>query len=102
MVERWLGKRLRDRVTGFEGVAIGATIWLNGCERVVVQPGVDKDGKIPESVSVDGEQLEILGEGPVAPNVRPNEPDPKAAAPRDPVKRGGWFGGGPYPEPKPR
>lgn len=53
-----LGKRVRDIVTGLEGVAISATLYLNGCVRYCVQPkGLDKDGKLFEADWVDVQQL---------------------------------------------
>lgn len=37
-----LGDKVRDDVTGVEGIAIGVTTWLNGCRRVVIQPPKEK------------------------------------------------------------
>lgn len=56
-----LGSEVKCRVTGFTGVAIGRTEWINGCARVVVQPKVDKDGKVPEPQNIDEPQLEVTG-----------------------------------------
>lgn len=55
-----LGDKVKDKVTGFIGIAIGKTNWLHGCTRVIVQPPMDKDGKIPESMSFDEPQLEVI------------------------------------------
>ena len=56
-----LGDKVKDSVTGFKGIAIGRTIWLHGCARIVVQPeGVNKDGKIYENQSFDEPQLIVL------------------------------------------
>jgi len=57
-----LGKKVRDKVTGFVGVVIARTEWLNGCLRYNVQGPIDKDGKIPESEYIDGDQLEVIEE----------------------------------------
>ena len=56
-----LGDLVKDRVTGFKGVAIGMTTWLYGCARVVVQPtGVNKEGRTYETQSFDEPQLEVV------------------------------------------
>jgi hypothetical protein len=55
-----LGDKVRDRVTGLEGIVVAKTEWLNGCVRVVVQTRLDKDGKVPDGYNVDVEQLEVL------------------------------------------
>lgn len=58
-----LGDKVRDRVTGLEGILTGKTFWLNGCVRGVIQGRVDKDGKVPQSEGVDIEQLELVEAG---------------------------------------
>jgi len=55
-----LGDHVRDTVSGFEGVAVARTEYLNGCARVGVQPPVDKDGKLPEAHHFDEPQLEVV------------------------------------------
>lgn len=56
-----LGDKVRDRVTGLEGIAVARTQWLNGCVRIAIQPAkLDKDGKVQESTYVDEPQIEIL------------------------------------------
>ena len=59
-----LGQKVRDRITGIEGIAIGRTEWLYGCNRIVIQPkGTGSDGKPIESVVVDEPQCEVRGGG---------------------------------------
>ena len=55
-----LGSEVRDRVTGFTGVAIGRTLWLTGCATITVQPKVGADGKLPDSHSLDEPNLDIV------------------------------------------
>lgn len=56
-----LGDKVKDRVSGFEGVAIARTVWLNGCVRWTIQPdGLDKDGKLREANTFDDHQLEVV------------------------------------------
>lgn len=55
-----LGDECEDTVTGFNGVAVAITQWLNGCVRVTLQPRMAKDGKVPESITFDAPQLKVL------------------------------------------
>ena len=56
-----LGSKVRDRVTGFTGIAVAATQWITGCRRITVQPeGTDKDGKVRETVCFDEPMLEVI------------------------------------------
>ncbi len=52
--------KVEDVVSGFTGVVIARTVWLNGCARIVVQPKVGKDGKMPETAVFDEPQLKII------------------------------------------
>lgn len=56
--------KVRDRITGLEGIVIGITMWTTGCARAVVQPRIDKEGKVPESISIDVLSLEMVKAGP--------------------------------------
>ncbi len=58
-----LGQVVKDNISGFKGIAVCRCIWLHGCERIVVQPPIGKDGKLPETGCFDEPQLEIVGEG---------------------------------------
>ena len=58
-----LGQEVRDKVTGFQGIAISITEYLQGCKRIEVQPKVDKDGKLMDMACFDEPQLEIVGSG---------------------------------------
>jgi hypothetical protein len=59
-----LGSKYRDTITGFMGVAICQTAWYNGCDRVSLQPPVDKDGKMQEAQNFDSTTLVLLEENP--------------------------------------
>lgn len=52
-----LGDRVRDSITGFEGVAVARTDWLHGCVRYGVQSAELKDGKPIEPQWFDEPQL---------------------------------------------
>ena len=55
-----LGDIARDTITGFEGVVISETYWLNGCLRFAIQPQQLKDGKVIESEWFDSQQVELV------------------------------------------
>lgn len=54
-----LGDRVKDSVSGFEGIAIARTTWLNGCVRWTLQPAIDKDGDLPSPQTFDEYQLTV-------------------------------------------
>jgi len=55
-----LGDIVKDRITGFKGVAIGITKWLHGCRRITVQPEGMKDGKPLETATFDEPQIDVV------------------------------------------
>lgn len=42
-----LGDKVRDNVSGFEGITVGRTLFLNGCIQYVIAGKVGKEGKFP-------------------------------------------------------
>ena len=58
-----LGSKLRDLVTGFEGVAIARVEYLNGCIQYCLVPNVGEDGKMPSGEYIDLGQLEYVKNG---------------------------------------
>jgi len=66
-----LGDKLKDRVTGFEGIVIARSEWLNGCKQYCLKPPVDKDGKVQSGEWIDQEQLKLVKEGAVAVDAKP-------------------------------
>lgn len=57
-MEIQLGDKIRDKVTGFEGIAVCHSRWLSGCDRWTIQAPA-KDGKIPDLASFDVDCLEV-------------------------------------------
>lgn len=55
-----IGDVVRDSITGFEGVAVAITEWLNGCRRVTVQPQHLHNGNPIESQTFDVTQLQLV------------------------------------------
>ena len=59
-----LGDKVRDKVSGFEGIVTARTEWLNGCIRWSISPRVGEDGKLPDDSWFDEQQVEVLEKDP--------------------------------------
>lgn len=68
-----LGDRVRDKVTGFTGIATAKHEFLAGCIQFSVAPPVKPDGTSTEAMSYDWERLERVDHG-------INEPDKEVKA----------------------
>ena len=55
-----LGDKVRDTITGNEGIAVARTEWLHGCVRICIQPEGGKDGVPFDSFVVDEPQVEVV------------------------------------------
>lgn len=55
-----LGDEIEDIVTGFKGIAIAKTSWLYGCDRITIQPKVDKEGKNQDNETFDEESVRLI------------------------------------------
>lgn len=53
-----LGTKVKDSITGFEGIAVQRIEYLYGCVRIGVEPLVDKDGKAAECCYFDEQRLD--------------------------------------------
>lgn len=58
-----LGNKVRDKVTGFEGIATARIEYINKCVQFCVKPKVKEDGKMPDGEYIDVDELEIVDEG---------------------------------------
>lgn len=64
-----LGDLGRDRITGYEGVVVAITTWLNGCVRITLQPRKLKEhGDYPKSETLDAHQVELVSAQVVVPD----------------------------------
>jgi hypothetical protein len=57
-----LGSKVRDTMTGLEGIAVVRAIWLWGCVRIGLQPYEIRDGKPVEESWFDESRLEVIKE----------------------------------------
>jgi len=56
-----LGKRVKDRITGFAGIVTGQCQYISGCSQALVAPSVGADGTFKDSQWFDEQRLEGLG-----------------------------------------
>lgn len=68
-----LGDEVQDTISGFKGICVAITNWLNGCQRVSIAPQAMKDGVPYDPQTFDVEQLVIV----------------KAAARNEPLRKTG-------------
>lgn len=68
-----LGKMARDKVTGFEGIIIGKTSYLFGCDNYGVTPKAS-DGDIKDTRWFDKGRIEIIGDGVSVESVQDEKP----------------------------
>lgn len=60
MTEIKLGDKVKDKITGFVGIAVARTEYINGCVQYSVIQKVGKDNKMMEDISIDQETLEVI------------------------------------------
>lgn len=56
-----LGKKYRDKVTGFKGTATGHCDYISGCSQTLLAAMVAKDGKAAENIWFDDQRLVEIG-----------------------------------------
>jgi hypothetical protein len=75
-----MGVLYRDRITNFEGIATSLAVCITGCDRVLLEPMVQPDGKTPDAIYIDDHRLEYK-EGRVWVPLIPKLEERKAGAP---------------------
>ncbi|HAM56249.1 MAG TPA: hypothetical protein DCQ64_12950 [Candidatus Rokubacteria bacterium] len=74
-----LGDRVRDNITGFEGVATGRTEYLYGCVRICIEPSALQEGKPIEAIWFDEQRLDKASAAKTGgPALAPSHRDPPA------------------------
>jgi len=58
-----LGSKVRDKITGFTGVATAKIEYLNGCVQICIRPPVGADNKMREHEYIDIDQIEVIDNG---------------------------------------
>jgi hypothetical protein len=84
-----LGDRVKDRMTGFEGIVVCHSQWITGCARLTVQPTDLHDGKRRDTECFDEPQLMVVEKGAFKLNVAsdPGGPRPEPRRPETPARR---------------
>ena len=83
-----LGQLVKDRVSGFEGIAVWRSAYLQGCDRYGVQPPINEKGDLPKAHEFDEPDLEVVGDGLLKP-VTPEPVQPEPVAPPRRRRTGG-------------
>lgn len=60
-----LGLKVRDRVTGVEGIVVSISFDLYGCIQAILNRGFDENGKLKEQHWFDIARLEVVADKPV-------------------------------------
>lgn len=88
-----LGDRVKDQISGFCGIVVAITVWLNGCRRITIQPEAMHEGKLLENQTFDEHTIMVI-----APAVFPSSASqPDSPTPLTPALTAR---GGPRPEPQ--
>jgi hypothetical protein len=78
-----LGQLVRDKVSGFTGVAIAQHNYLQGCSRFSVQPKVNEKGELPKYEAFDEPQLEVIEEAKIEKTAADNSGGPATYLPSE-------------------
>lgn len=58
-----LGKKAKDKVTGFAGVITARAQYLTGCDQYCIAPKAGKQGECPSSQWFDEGRVLVMGDG---------------------------------------
>lgn len=67
IIEKLLGNRVEDSVTGFKGVVTSISVDLYGCIQGCVNPGMGKDKKLGDQYWFDVNRLKVKSKEKVMP-----------------------------------
>ena len=80
------GDVLRDKVTGFEGIFTGFSIYMTGCAQLFLKPKLKKNGEYPEGTWIDIDRLKAVKKD--TSGIKPN-PLSGGLSSRDPAPKRG-------------
>jgi hypothetical protein len=84
-----LGDRVKDSITGFQGIVVIVSEYLQGCRRIVVQPEALHEGKPVEPQYFDEPQLVLVKKSVVASENRAQPAPPAVDVVPQPKRTGG-------------
>ncbi len=82
-----VGDKLKDKITGFSGVVMARTEWLNGCVRYQLQPTELKAGKMQDEAVFDEGQLVLVKAAKPEPKPKRGGPQNDSRSPTSPLLR---------------
>lgn len=84
-----LGDLAKDKITGFKGIVISRTDWLNGCVRFMLQSQkLQKEGMPQPAETFDEQQLVLLKSNQYGFDQQPvGGPKPSPKLPKTPSRR---------------
>lgn len=56
----YLGKKVKDKITGFTGIVTGFAQYLTGCDQYLVLPKAKSETEYPSGSWLDVNRLEIM------------------------------------------
>jgi len=65
VIDKYLGYRVKDRVTGIEGVVTSVCFDLYGCIQCILHPGLNESGEIRDTNWFDLNRMIIISDDPV-------------------------------------
>ena len=101
MAEVALGDKVRDKVTGFEGIAVARCEYITGCDHIEIKPQSLHNGKTIEGHWFDVARIEILESSAIKLGrtaTMSKQPKPKKVAKKI-VTMSNYRGGGPADHP---
>lgn len=57
-----LGRKYKDKITGFVGIATGHAKYISGCSQVLLAPSVTNEGAMRDANWFDEQRLEGVGD----------------------------------------
>lgn len=75
-----LGVEVKDKITGYKGIATAKTVYLYGCTSYGVTPKIGKDGKREAPEWFDEGRLEVIGKGISPEDVQAEKPGGDSAS----------------------
>lgn len=83
-----LGDAVKDQISGFAGVAVAKTVWINGCVRWTLQPeSKTKEGAPGATETFDEQQLVVVKKHRLPPPPVPTAARPAPGGPRPSPRR---------------
>lgn len=74
MFKHELGVKAKCKITQLTGIITARSEHITGCNRYMIEPPVDKDGKLTDRMWIDEDIIEILDKKPIIQKTAPAGP----------------------------